>query len=63
LYLPTFADPLPKRGVGRMAAEASKIGLPLYKKIPVQAGLDTEQPLWVGECEKPAKVQTRPARV
>lgn len=33
-----LTDPLPKRGVGRVAAETPETGVPLHKEVPVETG-------------------------
>lgn len=58
-----LTDPLPQRGVGRMAAEAPETGVPLHKEIPVETRLDIEQPLWFGKRQEPEEVQARPTRI
>lgn len=57
------ADTLSQRGVGRVAAETTEAGVPLHKKVPVQKGHDTEQPLRVGERQEPEEVQARPTGI
>lgn len=39
------ADSLPQRSLGRMATKATKISVPLHKKISVEKRHDIEQPL------------------
>lgn len=46
-----------------MAAEATKTRLPLHKKIPVQKGHDTEQPLRIGERQESTEVQAGPTGI
>jgi len=62
-YLFVLTDPLPQRGVGRMAAKTPETSVPLHKEIPVETGLDIEQPLRFGEREEPEEVQARPTRI
>lgn len=62
-HLFLIIDPLPQRGVGRMAAETPETSVPLHKEIPVKTGFDIEQPLRVGERQESQEVQARPTRI
>lgn len=55
-YAFVLTDPLSQRGIGRMAAETPETSVPLHQEIPVETGLDIEQPLWFSERQESEEV-------